>query len=138
MATWIKPTEENLKHEFKVEIELKGNNFFQSYEQFKAQADKAEVVELTQDLDCKIAYRSRTSSKQQLINLIRGYRSYPQYRNEQTIENLFERIANDETMTMPIVLKFKDGSMRVLGGNTRLDVAFQLGKTPKVLMIESL
>jgi hypothetical protein len=138
MATWIKPTEENLKHEFKVEIELKGNNFFQSYEQFKAQADKAEVVELTKDLDRKIAYRSRTSSKQQLINLIRGYRSYPQYRNEQTIENLFERIANDETMTMPIVLKFKDGSMRVLGGNTRLDVAFQLGKNPKVLMIESL
>jgi hypothetical protein len=138
MATWIKPTEENLKHEFKVEIELKGNKFFKSYEQIKAQADKAEVVELTKDLDRKIAYRSHTSSKQQLINLIRGYRSYPQYRNEQTIENLFERIANDETMTMPIVLKFKDGSMRVLGGNTRLDVAFQLGKTPKVLMIESL
>jgi len=137
MATWIKPTEDNLKHEFKVEIELKGNKFFKSYEQFKAQADKAEVVELTKTLDRKIGYRSRTSSKQQLINLIRGYRSYPEFRNEQTIENLFDRISNGETMTMPIVLKFKDGSMRVLGGNTRLDVAFQLGKTPKVLMIET-
>jgi hypothetical protein len=25
--------------------------------------------------------------------------------------------------------------MRVLGGNTRLDVAFQLNKTPKVLVV---
>jgi len=136
MATWIKPTEENLKHEFKVEIELKGNNFFSSWEQFKTQADAAQVVELTAAMDRKISYRSRTKSKQQLINLIRGYRSYPEFRNEQTIENLYTRISNDETMTMPIVLKFNNGQMRVLGGNTRLDVAFQLGKTPKVLMIE--
>lgn len=136
MATWIKPTEDNLKHEFKVEIELKGNNFFSSWEQFKTQADAAQVVELTAAMDRKISYRSRTKSKQQLINLIRGYRSYPEFRNEQTIENLYTRISNDETMTMPIVLKFNNGQMRVLGGNTRLDVAFQLGKTPKVLMIE--
>ena len=138
MATWIKPTEENLKHEFKVEIQLKGNDFFDSYDQFKVQADKAAVVELTRDIDRKISYRSRTSSKQQLINLIRSYRSYPEFRNEQTIENLYDRIGAGETMTMPIVLKFKDGSMRVLGGNTRLDVAFQLGVNPKVLMIETL
>lgn len=138
MATWIKPTEENLKHEFKVEIELKGNTFFDSYDQFKAQADKATVVELTKEVDRKISYRSRTSSKSQLLSLIRSYRSYPEFRNEQTIENLYQRIGNGESMTMPIVLKFKNGSMRVLGGNTRLDVAFQLGVTPKVLMIETL
>lgn len=138
MATWIKPTEDNLKHEFKVEIQLKGNKFFDSYEQFKQQADKATVVELTDEIDRKISYRSRTSSKQQLINLIRGYRSYPEFRNEQTIENLYQRIGAGETMTMPIVIKFKNGSMRVLGGNTRLDVAFQLGVSPKVLMIEPL
>lgn len=138
MATWIKPTEENLQHEFKVEIQLKGNKFFNSYEQFKQQADKASVVELTREIDRKISYRSHTLSKQQLINLIRGYRSYPEFRNEQTIENLYERIGAGDTMTMPIVLKFKDGSMRVLGGNTRLDVAFQLGVNPKVLMIEAL
>lgn len=138
MATWIKPSEDNLEHEFNVEIKLKGQKFFSSYEQFKAQADKATVVELTKEIDRKIGYRSRTSTKQQLIDLIRGYRSYPEFRNEQTVENLYQRIGSGETMTMPIVLKFKDGSMRVLGGNTRLDVAFQLGKAPKVLMVETL
>ena len=37
---------------------------------------------------------------------------------------------------MPLVIRFSDGNMRVLAGNTRLDVAFQLGVIPKVIMID--
>lgn len=132
---WIRPSEENLAHEYKVEIEIKGNNFFHSLQEFLKAAEEGEVVELTEEMDRKIAYRSHTRTKTQLLNLIRSYRSYPEFRNEKTIETLYERIGNEETMTMPIVLKFKNGSMRVLGGNTRLDVSFQLNKAPKVLVI---
>ena len=134
---WIRPSDENLVHEYKVEIEIKGNNFFHSLQEFLKAAEEGEVVELTKEMDSKIAYRSHTRSKTQLLNLIRSYRSYPEFRNEKTIETLYERIGNEETMTMPIVLKFKNGSMRVLGGNTRMDVAFQLNKKPKVLVISA-
>lgn len=133
---WTRPTEENLKQEYHVEVVLKGNSFFSSEEQFLEAAEKAEVVELSEELDRNISYRSRTSSKSQLLNLIRGYRSYPEFRNEATIENLYDRIGNGLSMTMPIVLRFGNGSMRVLAGNTRLDVAFQLGKTPKVIVVD--
>lgn len=133
---WIRPTEENLKQEYHVEVVLKGNNYFDSEEQFLEAAENGEVVRLTQQLDQQISYRSRTRSKSQLLNLIRGYRSYPEFRNEQTVENLYNRIGNGETMTMPLVLRFSNGSMRVLAGNTRLDVAFQLGVTPKALVLD--
>lgn len=133
---WTKPSEADLKHEYFVEIELKGNNFFDSEEAFLQAASEGDVLELDGVTDAYIGYRSHTRSKEQLLNLIRSYRSYPEFRNEQTIANLYERIGNDMPMTMPIVLMFKEsGKMRVLGGNTRLDVAFQLNKTPKVLVV---
>lgn len=138
MATWIKPTEENLKLEYHVEVRLKGMNLGMTEDQFIEAAERAEVVTLDVATDNRIEYRSHTRSKSQLLNLIRGYRSYPEFRNEQTIENLYERIGAGETMTMPIVIKYPSGKMRVLGGNTRLDVAFQLGVSPQVLMIETL
>lgn len=133
---WTKPSVENLKQEYHVEIVLKKNNYFSTIDQFLAAAEKGEVAEINKATDSKIAYRSRTSSKQQLINLIKGYRSYPEFRNEKTIDNLFERIGSGQTMTMPIVLRFKDGSLRVMAGNTRMDVAFQLGVCPTVLILD--
>lgn len=138
MATWIKPTEENLKLEYHVEVRLKGMNLGMTEDQFIEAAERAEVVTLDVATDNRIEYRSHTRSKSQLLNLIRGYRSYPEFRNEQTIENLYERIGAGETMTMPIVIKYPSGKMRVLAGNTRLDVAFQLGVNPKVLMIKTI
>jgi len=40
-------------------------------------------------------------------------------------------------MDLPIVIEFADGSKRILAGNTRMDVAFQLGINPKVLLVQS-
>jgi hypothetical protein len=134
---WAKPSEADLKHEYFVEIELKGNNFFESEEAFLQAASEGNVLELDGYTDAAIRYRSHTRSKAQLLRLIKSYRSYPEFRNEDTIDNLYERIGRDMPMTMPIVLMFKEsGEMRVLGGNTRLDVAFQLNKTPKVLVVQ--
>lgn len=133
---WIKPSEENLKQEFHVEVELKGNAFFSSINAFMESAERGEVVEVTPEMDSKISYRSKTKSKEHLLGLIRGYRSYPEFRNEKTIENLYERIGSGQTMTMPLVVRFKNGSLRVLAGNTRMDVAFQLGANPMVLILD--
>lgn len=132
---WIKPSLENLKQEFHVEVVLKGNKFFDSEEEFLQAAEQGEVMTLTPEIDRQIAYRSRTRSRSQLLNLIRGYRSYPEFRNEKTIDNLYNRIGSNQEMTMPIVIRFPNGSMRVLAGNTRLDVAFQLGHEPQILVL---
>ena len=137
MAAWTKPSTADLKQEYFVEIELKKNGFFNTEKEFITAANAGKAVTVTPSMNKKIAYRSNTSSKQMLLNLIRSYRSYPQFRNEKTIEVLYDRIGAGQSMTMPIVLKFKDGKMRVLGGNTRMDVAFQLGVNPTVLMVDA-
>ena len=42
----------------------------------------------------------------------------------------------NKPMKMPIVLQFTDGVYRVMGGNTRMDMAFIKGINPKVLIID--
>ena len=132
---WIKPSTENLAQEYHVEMVLKGHKFFHSKEEFMTAADKAEVVTVTPEIDSEISYRSHTSSHQSLLSLIKGYRSYPEFRNEKTLQNLYDRIGNGETMTMPLVIKKRDGSLRILAGNTRADVAMQLKGSYQALVI---
>jgi hypothetical protein len=138
---WVKPTEKDLQHEYKVEYEIKSlksltGNAWPTFEDFLNSANNARVLEVTPDIDARIAYRSGTNSYDELLNLIKGYRSYPEYRNEKTLKGLYDAFDRGGEMTMPIVLKFKNGNMRVMGGNTRMDVAFQKGYLPKVLLIE--
>lgn len=136
-TNWVKPSTDSLKKEFKIEHEMKGHDFFDSQEEFLEAARKAQVVTITPSEDARIAYRSRTGSKEELLSLIKGYRSYPKYRNEKTLENLYTRFEQNETMDMPIVIEFNNGQRRVFGGNTRMDIAFQLGINPKVLVVKS-
>jgi hypothetical protein len=136
MQNWILPDEASLMQEYHVEVVLKGNAYFDSIEEFEAACEDAEVIDVDNALDSKIAYRSRTSSHTQLLNLIKSYRSYPEFRNEKTLQNLYDRISLGETMTMPLVLEFADGSLRVLAGNTRADVAMQLHGSYKALKIK--
>lgn len=140
---WKIPSLEKLKLEYKVEHELKGNNFFDSEEEFLDAVDNGNVVEIAyEDMentisDRRISYRSRTRTKDELLSLIRGYRSYPQFRNEETVEAIYDGFKNNLPMDYPIVIQFNDGRYRVFSGNTRMDIAFQLGIYPKVLLIQS-
>lgn len=134
---WKLPSLEQLMLEFKVEHTLKGNDFWDSEEDFLEAIENAEVISISKEEDRKISYRSRTRSKEDLLSLIRGYRSYPQYRNEKTIEKIYEGFMENKPMDLPIVIEFANGRRRIFSGNTRLDIAFQLGITPKVLLVQS-
>ena len=136
-TSWVNPSVDSLKKEFKIEHELKGHDFFDSEKEFLEAARKAQVVTTTSSEDARIAYRSRTASKKELLNLIKGYRSYPKYRNEKTLENMYTRFQENEPMDMPIVIEFESGQRRIFGGNTRMDIAFQLGISPKVFLIRT-
>ena len=134
---WLHPTASQISHEYDVEIVKKGNQqWFPSFDSFELAVEKAKEVYITPDVDVTIAYRSRTKTEEALLQLISGYRSYPNYRNENTLEAMYQGFLDGNEMLMPMVLEFSDGSMRVLGGNTRMDVAFQLNIQPKVLVLK--
>lgn len=134
---WKMPSIEQLELEFHVEHELKGNYFFENEDDFFEAVENGIVEKITRGEDYKIDYRSHTSSKESLLSLIRGYRSYPQFRNEKTVEAIYEGFKENKLMDLPIVIEFKNGRRRIFCGNTRLDIAFQLGIEPKVLVIKS-
>lgn len=134
---WQMPSDQQLKLEFKVEHELKRNSFFNSEQDFLTRVKRAKVEEITPSDDAEIDYRSGTSSKSELLNLIRSYRSYPEFRNEDTIDAIYEGFANGAPMDYPIVLEFSNGARRVFSGNTRMDIAFQMNINPKVLIVQS-
>jgi hypothetical protein len=134
---WVTPDETTLKREFKVEHTLKKNNFFESEEEFLNAVENGSIITLTDDEDKGLIYRSRTKTKDSLLGLIRTYGSYPEFRNEDTVEAIYDGYKNNTEMELPIVIEFSNGKRRIFTGNTRLDIAFQLGVEPKVLLIKS-
>jgi hypothetical protein len=134
---WNMPSLSQLKQEFRVEHELKGNDFFDSEEDFLQAVQNGKIITVTPSIDAQIDYRSGTTSKDELLDLIRSYRSYPKYRNEETIQSLYDAFETNQSIDLPIVIEFANGSKRILSGNTRMDIAFQLGINPKALLIKS-
>jgi len=138
---WIKPSDKDIALEYKIEYEIKPlksltNNAFPTSKDFINAVKKAKVVDITPALDKKIQYRSHTKSKQQIINLIKGYASYPEFRNEDTVEAIYQAFRDNKPMKMPFIIKFPNGDLRIMSGNTRTDIAQQLGITPKAVLIE--
>jgi hypothetical protein len=140
-TNWVKPSKEDLALEYKIEYEIKPlksmtGNAFPTLQSFLSAVDDAKILKVTPAIDSKIGYRSRTRSKEALLSLIRGYASYPQFRNEKTIEAIYDGFRDNKPMKMPLVLQMGPSSMRIMGGNTRMDVAIHLGITPQVLLVK--
>ena len=134
-TNWQIPSDDDLRREFRVEHELKGLSYFSSVNEFLQKCKSAKQVVITPSMNSNIDYRSNTDSFEELLSLIKGYRSYPKYRNAETLKAMYTAFKTNKKMDMPIVLKFKNGRMRVFAGNTRMDIAFQLGINPKVLLV---
>lgn len=149
---WVDPRTEagmkNLRQEYHVEYTLKHlsdmlDDAWPSFDDFLRSVQKAKIVEITPSMDNRIDYRSQTRSKPELLSLLKSYRSWNQkdpktgqaYRSMDTVNNLYDRFTQNEPLFMPIVLQLPDSGMRVFGGNTRMDIAFQLGINPKVLLV---
>jgi len=137
-ATWRDLTNSEIKQEWDYEYDYVSksavrnwtDNAFQDFNTFKKALKDAQAVTLTKDLDARVSFRSRTDSITQLKNLVSSY-AYPR-----DVDRIVDGFKKGVALPYPIILKRADGSMRVLSGNTRLDVAFILGYTPKVLMVE--
>tara|TARA_B100001287_G_scaffold123953_1_gene104421 strand:+ start:643 stop:1101 length:459 start_codon:yes stop_codon:yes gene_type:complete len=132
---WTMPDRKMLAQEYRVEHEKKGRRDFATEEEFVHAVTNAEIVEVDMRMDRKIGYRSGTKDFDSLHNLISTYASYPKYRNEDTLKDLYKRFGNGKPIDYPIVFKDRNGRMTIFSGNTRMDIAFQMGFNPKVLMV---
>ena len=135
-SNWKVPSLSQLKQEFKIEQEMKGNEFWEDEEDFLNAVKNGKIVTITPSEDQDIDYRSRTTSYEELLDLIQNYRSYPEFKNEKTLKAIYDGFENNQAMDYPIIIKDKNGYRRVFSGNTRMDIAFQLGINPKVLLIK--
>ena len=135
-SNWKMPSLSQLKQEFKIEQEMKGNEFWEDEKDFLQAVKNGKIITITPSEDQNIDYRSGTESYEELLDLIKSYRSYPEFRNEQTLKSIYDGFKNNQTMDYPIVIEDKDGSRRIFSGNTRMDIAFQLGINPKVLLVK--
>jgi hypothetical protein len=140
-TNWVLPSDKDLALEYKIEYQIKPlknltNDAFPTVQDFIKAVKKAKTINLTPAVDRKIEYRSRTKSKEAIISLIKGYASYPEFRNEKTVEAIYQGYRDNKPMKMPFILKFSNGNLRIMSGNTRTDIAQHLGITPKGVLIE--
>jgi hypothetical protein len=139
---WVMPKDDVIAREYKVEYELKGlgrlyGNPFPTAKDFVTAAKNAKVVSITRAMDSSVSYRSGVSgSREELVSLLKTYRSWPEFRNDKTVDDLYKGFGENKPMEMPIIIK-SGNRMRIFSGNTRIDVAFQMGLTSyKAIVIE--
>lgn len=138
---WIRPDDAALRKEYQIEylkhlIHQLPSNIFPTEDAFIKAVKKAKTIEVTKAIDGKIENRSRTKNIKNLIAVISGYRSFPKFRNADTVKALDDRITKGLPVDMPIVVKFPKGGMRVFAGNTRMDLAFMHGINPVVILLD--
>ncbi len=141
MPKWIPPRSEDLKKEYDIEyklhIEPEYGDVFPTFKTFVDAAKKGKIVKVSSTMDGRITNRSGTRNMKELLSLIKTYRSYPKFRNEKTLEDLDKKIQSKTAeMSVPIVLQFPNGELRIMGGNTRMDIAFWYASSVPVLLVK--
>jgi hypothetical protein len=139
-VTWVRPSLSTLKTEYAVEYKKHlspelGEDPYPTEKSFLKAIESAYTEVITPSTDREIRNRSHTTSMKGLLNLIKGYRSYPKFRNEKTLEAMKEVMVSGGKMDMPIVVEDTHGNRRVFSGNTRMDMAFILKMNPTVLVL---
>jgi len=137
--SWIIPTEKELRKEYKSEyihqIKPKYGDIFPTLQDwYDSIGNTGEVIRL---YGTEIMKRfKRRETMEDLIKLIRKFRSYPKYRNEATVKALYNRFLNNEEIYMPIIYRDKESGLIVVSGNTRINISYMLGIKPEVVCFE--
>jgi len=137
-TNWIFPDDNSLRLEYEVEykkhIQPIFGDIWKSFEEFEKNVKSSKTKIIDKNFDKKIDNRSRTETYSQIISLSQGYLSWPKYRNEKTVKAIYDGFKNNKPMKMPLVLN-QNGEYYVMSGNTRMNIAFQLGINPEVIIV---
>ena len=133
---WVKPDAKNLKQEYNVEykhhIKPSYGNIWPTYKDFEKAVKKGKVVNPNSlDIDGTTDFKSIDS----LFSLIKSYRSYPEFRNEKTFQQIIDAYRDNKPMNMVLIIK-QDSDYQIMSGNTRLNIANILKVKPKAIVIE--
>jgi len=132
-TNWVYPTDEQIGQEYEWEYishqKKSGFNPWPTLKDFKKAVEKGTVETLTKEKDRKIGNRSRCTSISELKELTSGYQ-FPR-----DVDRIIKGYKNGHPMPYPIILE-QNGKRWVMSGNTRLDAAFIMGITPKVLVLK--
>jgi len=153
-AKWVRPKIAMLKQEYVIEYKKHlvhdlGKDVFPTVDSFLKAAKEGIVRTITKGHDYYIRNRSHSKNMGQLLSLIKTYRSYPKYRNEDTLKAMQDALLSGKPMDMPIIvresgegrtnLEIKEIASgkrdRIFSGNTRMDIAFMNGIMPKALIV---
>lgn len=102
---------------------------FDTYQDFVSALRTAPIITLTKEHDRRVMNRSHTSSIDDLKSLVGGYNM------PRDVDRIVQGYQSNAPMPHPIILKGSQGEW-IMAGNTRLDTAFILGVTPKVLYVD--
>lgn len=135
---WTFPTKEELKKEYDVEYQYhilwEYGPIWSSFDDFVNAAGRGVNYQLSHRDDLQIDNRSHCNTMTELVSLVSTYRSWPKFRNMNTLMDMINRFRNNEPMKMPIILDHH-GNKRIMSGNTKLDIAFMMNVVPQVLVI---
>ena len=129
---WRMLTTKEIKFEYMVEYpKLKPayGDVFPTETDFIRAVKNAKPKTIDPSFDDRIGYRSQSWSLDSLKDLVSTYQ-YPR-----DVDRIVDGYKTNAKMPYPIVIK-KGNRYRVMGGNTRMDVAFILGFYPKALIVE--
>jgi len=137
---WVMPDDKAIELEYNVEYKhhtrYSFGDIFPTVEDFKEAVHSGKQVKLTKEMDRSVGNRSRTSDMEDLRDLVSSYRSWPKYRNDETLQAIVDGFKSGSAMKMPFILEYEPGRQQVMSGNTRLDIAYMLGITPTVIVIK--
>tara|TARA_R100000908_G_C3756592_1_gene151379 strand:+ start:3361 stop:9717 length:6357 start_codon:yes stop_codon:yes gene_type:complete len=133
-TNWTKPTKDYLKKEYDIEIRKKGLTDLISEEEFITQGLNAPV----QSINNTSSIRNRTFNKtrEEIINQSQNYKSWPEFRNEGTIDDIYTGFKKGNPMKPIILMDQGTDGTRIISGNTRLNVAEQLNKSPFAITLK--
>lgn len=136
---WIGLDDDDIRLEYNVEYKYhvlyKFGNVFPSFVYFKNLVKKHQKNPVDINLNDNIHNFSRCTSIDKIIELIHTYRSYPEFKNEKTVQDIIEGFLKNKPMKMPILIE-KNEEYHVMSGNTRMNIAFILNIPIKAIIIK--
>jgi hypothetical protein len=137
---WVRPTREDLEIEYSVEYKLhirpRFGDIFPTFQDFRWAVERGKERYITKEIDYRIGNRSRCVSIKEIFEMIRSYRSYPKYRNEETVLAIDDGYRKNRKMTMPIIIERGErNKLWCMSGNTRMDLAYINDIIPKVIIL---
>lgn len=132
-SNWREPTNDELWIEYRFEWMKNWSDVygdpFDGFYNFVSFVNESPVIKLTEESDKNILNRSNIETLEKLWGMVQSYQ-YPR-----PVFDLAHAIKNNEPLPYPLIMILNDYRV-VLGGNTRLDIAFMFGIEPHVKLLD--